>query len=101
MELPALTSAKDMQFLREVTATCIDAFWANYLSLQTPESQAEYEDACEKEDTDRIIAWMTAHANFKADANAEAQGAKILEEIAAKLPEAMKADYADLHSSQL
>ncbi len=93
-ELPPLTDADDGKFLRIVLAQLVEVFWENYLFLLPQAAQEEYEMFMEADDVEGMTRWHRTYANFKTDPEAEAKGAKVLEDIALKLPQVMKEQYA-------
>lgn len=93
MQLPPLTRPQDTAFLRSVTEAVIDIFWSNYITLLPEDVQQAYERAEEEETGMALREWHQAHADFRQDSAAAKRGARVLRDIAIKLPDAMKKEY--------
>lgn len=95
MNLPPLTRPQDTAFLRKVTEAVIDLFWSNYIALLPQDVQDAYAQAEDEETGKALFEWHRDHADFQTDAGAEKRGAQVLQEIAAKLPDVIKLEYAN------
>lgn len=93
MNLPPMTRPQDTAFLELALADVIDMFWANYISHLSPEAQSAYSDAEDEETGDALYEWNKVYANFREEPEAEKLGAQVLQEIAEKLPDALREEY--------
>jgi hypothetical protein len=98
MELPEFTKKGDSTFLRESTYLLMVAFWNNYLLLLPEEARDAYEKAVENGSSEDFLTWHKTYANFKEDPAAEERGRNVLQDLATRLPEALKKDYEDYHN---
>jgi hypothetical protein len=93
MKLPPLTKPEHFEFLKEILATTIESFWANYAASFPEDVRAQITDAVKNEDMDAVQKWHDTYANFGEDKAAAERAEKVLDEIAANLSSLLKDAY--------
>ncbi len=100
MEMPVMQQPDGAEFIRSVYLEVTEAFWRNYLVMLPLEARQAYRDAFDKDDQTKVEAWFRSYANFEQDEEAEARGAKVLEDIALKLPAIVREEFEQLLSQR-
>ena len=77
----------------------IDAFWNQYIDMLPAEGKQAFLEAKEDESGQKLIDWNYDYANFPEDDEAEKRGAKVLTDIAERLPEMLKSMYDDVEAA--
>jgi hypothetical protein len=93
MYLPPMTRPQDTVFLERSLADVIDIFWSNYISHLSNEAQNAYSIAEDEETGQAMLEWHQVYANFSKEPEAVRLASEVLQEIADKLPSALKSEY--------
>lgn len=94
LDLTALNSADQEEFLRGVTGRTINTFWKTYVEALPATVQSTLRVAMDHDDRDALSGWYMQYANFMEDEHARALATGIIDSMEKALPKQIKNDLA-------